>query len=78
MDYESKDKKSAEHRHDKNISQQYRRRCRVKGDKLLKRFAIFPKGSETPCTSFLPIDALVYYMLGVLNSESTIKKIKNG
>lgn len=50
----------------------------LREDKLLKRFAIYPKGSETPCTSFLPLDALVYYMLGVLNSESTLKKIKNG
>ena len=50
----------------------------LREDKLLKRFAIYPKGSETPCTDFLPLDTLVYYMLGVLNSESTIKKIKNG
>lgn len=49
----------------------------LREDKLLKRFAIFPKGSETPCTSFLPLDALVYYMLGVLNSENTIRRIKN-
>ena len=47
-------------------------------DKLLKRFAIYPKGSETPCTDFLPLETLVYYMLGVLNSESTIRRIKNG
>ena len=46
--------------------------------KVLKRFAIYSKGSETQCTPFLPLDALVCYMLGVLNSESTIKKIKNG
>ena len=50
----------------------------LRENKLLKRFAIFPKGSETPCTDFLPLETLVYYMLGVLNSESTIKKIKNG
>lgn len=50
----------------------------LREDKLLKRFAIYPKGSEAPCTPFLPLDTLVYYMLGVLNSESTIKKIKNG
>ena len=50
----------------------------LREDKLLKRFAIYPKGSETPCTDFLPLETLVYYMLGVLNSESTIKKIKNG
>lgn len=43
-----------------------------------KRFAIYPKGSEVPCTPCLPLDTLVYYMLGVLNSESTIKEIKNG
>lgn len=46
--------------------------------KVLKRFAIYAKGSETPCTPFLPLDALVHYMLGVLNSESTIRRIKNG
>ena len=50
----------------------------LREDKLLKRFAIFPKGSDTPCTDFLPLETLVYYMLGVLNSESTIRKIKNG
>ena len=50
----------------------------LRENKLFKRFAIYPKGSETPCTDFLPIDTLVYFMLGVLNSESTIKKIKNG
>lgn len=50
----------------------------LREDKLLKRFAIYSKGSETPCTPFLPLDALVCYMLGVLNSESTIRKIKNG
>ena len=50
----------------------------LREDKLLKRFAIYPNGSETPCTDFLPLDTLVYFMLGVLNSESTIKKIKNG
>ena len=50
----------------------------LRENKLLKRFAIFPKGSETPCTDFLPIDTLVYFMLGVLNSESTIMRIKNG
>lgn len=50
----------------------------LREDKLLKRFAIYPKGSETPCTDFLPLDTLVYYMLGVLNSESTLKRIKNG
>ena len=50
----------------------------LREDKLLKRFAIFPKGSETPCTDFLPLETLVYYMLGVLNSESTIRRIKNG
>ena len=50
----------------------------LRENKLFKRFAIFPKGSETPCTDFLPLDTLVYYMLGVLNSESTLKKIKNG
>lgn len=43
-----------------------------------KRFAIYPKGSRVPCTPCLPLDTLVYYMLGVLNSESTIKEIKNG
>ena len=46
--------------------------------KVLKRFAIYSKSSEVPCTPCLPLDTLVYYMLGVLNSESTIKKIKNG
>ena len=50
----------------------------LREDKLLKRFAIYPNGSETPCTDFLPLETLVYYMLGVLNSESTLKKIKNG
>ena len=50
----------------------------LREDKLLKRFAIYPKGSETPCTDFLPLETLVYFMLGLLNSESTIKKIKNG
>ena len=50
----------------------------LRENKLFKRFAIFPKGSETPCTDFLPIDTLVYFMLGVLNSESTIMRIKNG
>ena len=50
----------------------------LRENKLLKRFAIYPNGSETPCTDFLPLETLVYYMLGVLNSESTIKKIKNG
>ena len=50
----------------------------LREDKLLKRFAIFPNGSETPCTDFLPLETLVYYMLGVLNSESTIRRIKNG
>lgn len=50
----------------------------LREDKLLKRFAIYTKGSETPCTPFLPLDALVHYMLGVLNSESTIRRIKNG
>lgn len=50
----------------------------LREDKLLKRFAIFPKGGETPCTPFLPLETLVYYMLGVLNSESTIRRIKNG
>lgn len=46
--------------------------------KVLKKFAIYSKSSETPCTPFLPLDALVCYMLGVLNSESTIRRIKNG
>ena len=50
----------------------------LREDKLLKRFAIYPNGSETPCTDFLPLETLVYYMLGVLNSESTIRRIKNG
>ena len=50
----------------------------LREDKLLKRFAIYPKGSETPCTDFLPLETLVYYMLGVLNSESTLRRIKNG
>ena len=50
----------------------------LRENKLLKRFAIYPKGSETPCTDFLPLETLVYFMLGVLNSESTLKKIKNG
>ena len=50
----------------------------LREDKLFKRFAIYPKGSETPCTPFLQLDALVYYMLGVLNSESTLRRIKNG
>ena len=50
----------------------------LRENKLFKRFAIYPKGSETPCTDFLPLETLVYYMLGVLNSESTIRRIKNG
>ena len=50
----------------------------LREDKLLKRFAIFPKGSETPCTDFLTLETLVYYMLGVLNSESVIRRIQNG
>lgn len=50
----------------------------LREDKLLKRFAIYPNGSETPCTDFLPLETLVYYMLGVLNSESTLRRIKNG
>ena len=50
----------------------------LRENKLFKRFAIYPNGSENPCTDFLPLETLVYYMLGVLNSESTIKKIKNG
>ena len=50
----------------------------LREDKLFKRFAIYPKGSEVSCTPFLPLDTLVHYMLGVLNSESTIRKIKNG
>lgn len=50
----------------------------LRENKLFKRFAIYPNGSETPCTDFLPLETLVYYMLGVLNSESTLKKIKNG
>lgn len=50
----------------------------LRENKLFKRFAIYPKGSETPCTDFLPLDTLVYYMLGVLNSESTLRRIKNG
>ena len=50
----------------------------LRENKLFKRFAIFPKGSETPCTDFLPLETLVYYMLGVLNSESTLRRIKNG
>ena len=50
----------------------------LREDKLLKRFAIYPKGSESPCTDFLPLDTLVYYMLGVMTSESTIMRIKNG
>ena len=50
----------------------------LRENKLFKRFAIFPKGSDTPCTDFLPLDTLVYFMLGVLNSESTIRRIKNG
>lgn len=43
-----------------------------------KRFAIYSKSNGNPCTPCLPLETLVYYMLGVLNSESTIKKIKNG
>ena len=50
----------------------------LREDKLLKRFAIYQKGSETPCTDFLPLETLVYFMLGVMNSESTIRRIKNG
>lgn len=50
----------------------------LRENKLFKRFAIYPKGSETPCTDFLPLETLVYYMLGVLNSESTLRRIKNG
>ena len=50
----------------------------LRENKLFKRFAIFPKGSDTPYTDFLPLDTLVYFMLGVLNSESTIRRIKNG
>lgn len=50
----------------------------LREDKLLKRFVIYSKSSETPCTPFLPLDTLVCYMLGVLNSESTIRRIKNG
>ena len=46
--------------------------------KVLKRFAIYSKREGNPCTPFLPLDTLVYYMLGVLNSESTIRRIKNG
>lgn len=46
--------------------------------KVLKRFAIYSKSNGNPCTPFLPLETLVYYMLGVLNSESTLKKIKNG
>lgn len=46
--------------------------------KVLKRFAIYSKINGNPCTPFLPLDTLVYYMLGVLNSESTLKRIKNG
>ena len=46
--------------------------------KVLKRFAIYSKREGNPCTPFLPLDALVCYMLGVLNSESTIKRIQNG
>lgn len=45
--------------------------------KVLKRFAIYSKRDGNPCTPFLPLETLVYYMLGVLNSESTIRKIKN-
>ena len=50
----------------------------LRENKLFKRFAIYPKGSESPCTDFLPLETLVYYMLGVLNSESTLRRIKNG
>ena len=46
--------------------------------KVLKKFAIYSKSSGNPCTPFLPLETLVYYMLGVLNSESTIRRIKNG
>ena len=46
--------------------------------KVLKRFAIYSKREGNPCTPFLPLETLVYYMLGVLNSESTIRRIKNG
>lgn len=46
--------------------------------KVLKRFAIYSKGNGNPCTPFLPLDTLVHYMLGVLNSESTLRRIKNG
>ena len=49
----------------------------LRENKLFKRFAIYPNGSETPCTDFLPLETLVYFMLGVLNSESTIRRIKN-
>ena len=45
--------------------------------KVLKRFAIYSKREGNPCTPFLPLDALVCYMLGVLNSESVIRRIKN-
>lgn len=50
----------------------------LRENKLFKLFDIYQKGSETPCTPFLQLDALVYYMLGVLNSESTLRRIKNG
>lgn len=50
----------------------------LREDKLLKRFAIYSNGSGNPCTPFLPLETPVYYMLGVLNSESVIRKIKNG
>ena len=50
----------------------------LREDKLLKRFAIYSNRDGKPCTPFLPLDALVHYMLGVLNSESTIRRIKNG
>ena len=46
--------------------------------KVLKKFAIYSKSSGNPCTPFLPLETLVHYMLGVLNSESAIRRIKNG
>ena len=46
--------------------------------KVLKRFAIYSNREGNPCTPFLPLDALVCYMLGVMNSESTIRRIQNG
>ena len=46
--------------------------------KVLKRFAIYSKREGNPCTPFLPLDTLVCYMLGVLNSESVIRRIQNG